>query len=440
MVTKNKKPFDKGIRIYNLFPRIVGPMHLWKKHAENAAKMGFNWIYVNPFHYPGFSGSLYAPKDYYRFNPLFLSSEKADGWEELKSFIDDTKKMGLKLMMDLVINHTAIDSDLTKIHPEWYKRDSNGKIVSPSAIDPADARNVTVWGDLGEIDNENSSDKNALWQYWKELLTKYIKTGFEGFRCDAAYQVPESLWIKLIGGAKKKNKTLLFLAETLGCSEEALVPIARSGFDYIYNSSKWWDFESDWCLNQYNMTRKFAPSISFPETHDTPRLAEEYNGNEQILKQRYLFSAIFSKGLFMPMGYEYGFRKRMNVLHSMPSDWENIHCDLRGFIKSVNKIKKTYKIFNEECFQELIQLNNTAILALEKVSQDNNQKCLILLNKDNNSSQSCTVEDFSGVICSPGVQKLSFDNGKEQIEYLSTNQPYEFNLKPSEIIIVLSSA
>ena len=36
--------------------------------------MGFNWIFLNPIHYPGFSGSLYAVKDYYALNPLFVTA------------------------------------------------------------------------------------------------------------------------------------------------------------------------------------------------------------------------------------------------------------------------------------------------------------------------------------------------------------------------------
>ena len=40
--------------------------------------MGFNAVYINPFHYPGFSGSLYAVKDYYRLNPLFRSAEPGE--------------------------------------------------------------------------------------------------------------------------------------------------------------------------------------------------------------------------------------------------------------------------------------------------------------------------------------------------------------------------
>ncbi|NIR42418.1 MAG: alpha-amylase, partial [Gemmatimonadetes bacterium] len=60
----------EGPRIYNLFPLLAGPVEEWAKHLGRVADMGFNWVYVNPFHYPGFSGSLYAVKDYYELHPL----------------------------------------------------------------------------------------------------------------------------------------------------------------------------------------------------------------------------------------------------------------------------------------------------------------------------------------------------------------------------------
>src|SRR5215213_361683 len=44
----------------------------WAEHAARAREMGFDWLYVNPWQYPGFSGSLYAIKDFRRINPLFL--------------------------------------------------------------------------------------------------------------------------------------------------------------------------------------------------------------------------------------------------------------------------------------------------------------------------------------------------------------------------------
>ena len=66
---------SEGLRIYNLFATLAGTTRKWAAHLPRIAAMGFNAVYVNPFHYPGFSGSLYAVKDYYRLNPRFRGSE-----------------------------------------------------------------------------------------------------------------------------------------------------------------------------------------------------------------------------------------------------------------------------------------------------------------------------------------------------------------------------
>ena len=55
----------------------------------------------------------------------------------------------------------------------------------------------------------------------------------------------------------------------------AEIGLAEAGFDYLYNSVKWWDFESPWLLEQYEAYRHIAPSIGFPESHDTKRLVTE---------------------------------------------------------------------------------------------------------------------------------------------------------------------
>ena len=58
----------KPLYIYNLFPKLYKNVSAWTKQIKTIADMGFNMIYINPFHYPGFSGSIYAPKEYYKFN------------------------------------------------------------------------------------------------------------------------------------------------------------------------------------------------------------------------------------------------------------------------------------------------------------------------------------------------------------------------------------
>jgi starch synthase (maltosyl-transferring) len=60
------------MRIYNLFPLLAGPVSDWKPHLERAARMGFDWVFVNPIQQPGRSGSLYSIADYFRINKALL--------------------------------------------------------------------------------------------------------------------------------------------------------------------------------------------------------------------------------------------------------------------------------------------------------------------------------------------------------------------------------
>ena len=104
----------------------------------------------------------------------------------------------------------------------------------------------------------------------------------------------------------------------LHASHEAL---EKAGMDFITTSSKWWDFTASWAVEQYNTYRQFAPSVSFPENHDTPRLSFETNGRKDIQVFRYLFSAFFSAGVMITSGYEFGFQKKTDVVTTQPDDW-----------------------------------------------------------------------------------------------------------------------
>lgn len=376
--------------IYNLFQRLVGPTTRWGEHAERAAELGFNWLYLNPWHYPGFSGSLYAPKDFRRLNPLFAppGSDEFD-LRPLAAALAEIRNKGLLPMMDLVVNHTSKDALLTAEHPNWYVRDGQGNLVSPSVTDPDDPARVTVWGDLAEIDNENSSEREQLWEYWAELVRDSLRLGFAGFRCDAAYKVPAPLWRYLITAAREIDEGATFFAETLGAPLEDVLALREAGFDYIFNSTKWWNFRDRWALDQHEKFRVIAPSISFPETHDTTRLADDTGGSESIQRQRYAFAAGATAGVMLPVGYEFGFRKQMNVVHSMPADWEVPSFDLRPFISRVNRLKLATPALQGEARLSTPWGLDGDVLLLERSLEDPGASPLvawILLNKRDDTS------------------------------------------------------
>jgi starch synthase (maltosyl-transferring) len=198
---------------------------------------------------------------------------------------------------------------------------------------------VTVWEDLAEVDNERAYARDALWAFWSSQVRRGLELGFHGFRCDAAYKVPAELWRYLIGEARSVRPDVQFFAETLGAPLDAVLALRDAGFDYIFNSSKWWNFSEWWALEQHARFCHVAPSVAFPESHDTGRVATESGGSEAVQRQRYAFAAAFSAGVMTTTGYEFGFRRQVSVLHTMPSDWERRRMDLRGFVKRVNALK-----------------------------------------------------------------------------------------------------
>jgi len=353
--------------IYNLFPRLVRIEH-WPLHAAHAASMKFNWFYINPINCPGLSGSLYATKHYGRLNPAFVPScIQDDTLDVVKPTIRQIAESGVHPMIDLVINHVAVDSPLVQENPQWFFREKDGSIRHPCAVDPDDSSKKTIWGDLAEIDNEHSPDRERLWAFWGRLVKQYLDLGFEGFRCDAAYQVPADLWRYLMDVAYQANPKTIFWAENLGCTVLQTRALRLAGFQFFCNSSKWWNFEDGWCLDQH---REFEDlqSVSFPETHDTDRLAAETGSAEAIQRLRYAFAAIFSAGVMMPIGYEFGFQKRLDVVTTQPSDWEEPSFDLCDFVTAVNSLKRTCSLLHGEGSFRRIPIYQADLLVLERTS------------------------------------------------------------------------
>lgn len=366
-----------SILSYNLFVPLLGNIKNWYSHIDRIKKIGFEWVYINPITFPGFSGSLYATKDYYKYNPAFFSSpEKIEAEKEIKYFTQYCKKNNIKLMIDLVINHSSKDCNLVEEHFDWYKL-KDGELVSPGAWDNG---KWIEWGDLASFNNEkiilnenNEEIENPIWNFWNELIKHNLELGFSGFRCDAAYKVPKELWQYLISEAKKENKEIIFFAESLGCSLDDTKDLIEAGFDYVASSAKWWDYESEWFIEQYDAARENCKQIAFPSNHDTERLITEYKGNIWKLKQTFLFTAIVCDMWMITLGDEYGFFKRCNVVGGNEKDFEKINFDLSEFIKDMGDyIKKNPILSNCGKIVSLDVLENIEKKKEEELKNQNN--------------------------------------------------------------------
>jgi starch synthase (maltosyl-transferring) len=378
---------DPAPRIYNLFPTLTGPIARWEDHLDHIKAMRFDWIYVNPIHYPGFSGSLYAVKDFFALHPALDDGSGRPADDQIRAFLDAAHARDLKVMLDLVVNHTAKDSPWVEDHPDWYVRDEDGAVQSPFAIDPANAENKTVWGDLAELDYAPRPAREALVAQFAAIVRHYTSLGFDGFRCDAAYKVPAEAWAELIAAARSINPSALFAAETLGCRLPEIEGLRPAGFDYLFNSSKWWDFREDWLLKQYTAFRSLAPSIAFPESHDTPRLCADLPADwpmERVMdayRRAWLFASVFSSGTMMPMGFEYGFARKPDVVSTRPEDWEEPAFDITAYIAATNDMKRRARVLNWEGPQRAIDCDPHVLMLVRSAEHDPDLS-VVLVNRD----------------------------------------------------------
>jgi starch synthase (maltosyl-transferring) len=363
---------EPGPRIYNMFPLLVGPVSAWIAELPHIARMNFDWVYLNPFHETGASQSLYAIKNPFRLDPRFRDPREEDDDEQLRRFIDAASSHRLKIMTDLVVNHTAKDADLARDRPDLYFHDGAGGLLSPFAIDPDDPTIRTVWEDLAELDFGNPAAFRELLAYWGEYIARLQGLGVKGFRCDAAYKVPPRVWSELISAAKARDPECCFVAETLGCSFDEAKATAGAGFDFLFNSFAWWDLRKPWALEQYEELRTIAPSIAFPENHDMPRVAaasgDDPDAVADALKARYALAAFFSSGVLMPIGYEWGYRRQLHVATTTPHDREMTGIDISDFIGAINARRAELAPLNCEGAQWALtsqDARNVALLRLD---------------------------------------------------------------------------
>ncbi len=424
----------KGIRVYNLYPKLIGSMYRWISHFDRIHAMHFNWIYVNPIHEPGLSGSDYAVKDYYLYHPLYvtgdynykgLNTQKKQGDTLLRKVCREAQRRGMNMMMDIVINHTSIDSPLIERHPEWYVRDEHGNIKHPGAMD---GDSWVTWGDLAQINNAHSSDRDNLWKYWLDMVLFYAGLGVRGFRCDAAYHVPSELWRFLIPRVKEKYPDVIFFGETLGCTPHQTIEVAEAGFDYIVNSFKWWNFREDWFLEQYRQSVGRVQSLAFPENHDTVRFAEEYHGNKTLAVMKYAVGAYICSSIAITVGFEYGFRRKIHVVDINPMWWEPVHYDISSEIAAINTIKASYDVLQEDNVFDEYQFHDGALFGFTKQRRDGQEKIMVIVNPDENYWHSAYVDNLHGVLGSNRVQDISHGHKMDQVP-----NNLEYNLQPGEV-------
>ena len=160
----------------------------------------------------GSLGSYYSIIDYCAINPEF--GTQAD----FEHFLAKAHKLGFKVILDWVANHTAPDSEWTK-NEGWHYRDSLGNLMVQYD-----------WTDISKLNYDNQDMREAMLKamhWWMDEI------GIDGFRCDVAGEVPTDFWNWAMADLRQTYPHMFTLAE----DEDKAQELTESAFDMYYGWS-----------------------------------------------------------------------------------------------------------------------------------------------------------------------------------------------------------
>ena len=176
-----------------------GTFAAFEKHLPRLKALGVDVLWLMPMYKigeverKGSLGSYYAISDYKAVNPEFGTME------DFEHLVKAAHGQGFKLILDWVANQTAPDHVWMTSQPaDFYERDSLG-----NAIWEYD------WTDTRSLNYEN----RKVWEAQDEAMRFWLEKGVDGFRCDAAGEVPAEFWKGILPKMNADYPDIYLLAE-----------------------------------------------------------------------------------------------------------------------------------------------------------------------------------------------------------------------------------
>jgi glycosidase len=356
-------PILGGQSIYQIFPRNFTPEGTLDSaipELHRIAGLGFEIIYLTPIHPIGHDarkgplGSPYAIEDYRIVDPA-IGGEKA-----LDRFLAAAHGLGLKVIMDIVFNHTSPDSTLSKAHPEWFIKGKDGK----------PGRKVDDWSDVVDL----NFSVQAMRSWLVDTLLLWLDRGVDGFRCDVASLVPLDFWLEArtrtdavkptIWLAESVHKEFVGRMRALGhyaaCDAEL-----HSAFDlsYDYDGREYLDgfLRGERPIGDY-LEFVELQSCMYPagalkarclENHDQERIARLVPQNDRLMNLTALWM-VLPGTFFAYMGQEWAIPHRPDLFSKDPLDRQTINEGYYAFFSAAHPVLKKLRAQATDCrFREL---------------------------------------------------------------------------------------
>lgn len=308
-MAKNTEKSLRKLFIYQIYVRNYqeeGTFNAVKKDLKRIKSLGVDIVYLLPIHpigeknRKGLLGSPYSIKDYYKVNP------ELGTLEDFKDLVEAVHNHDMKIMLDMVFNHTSYDSLLLDEHPEFFYQ-KNGEFTNK----------VGDWWDITDLDY--FKDK-ALWTYLNQVVLYWSKLGVDGFRFDVASLLPIDFLSQLIEKVKRQKPDTIFLSESVHggfcrylrnqdiycLSESEIYQVFDMAYDYDVHPYFEGYLKGENSFKRYLealiMQEEIYPDnyvkVRNLENHDFGRFAKIVDNNQEKIIQ-WLALNFFSKGATM---------------------------------------------------------------------------------------------------------------------------------------------
>ena len=361
----------RNMTLYSIFVRNHGgTFRAVEKDVPRIRALGADMIWLLPIHpigraqRKGTLGSPYAIADYRQVNPEYGTLE------DFRRLADAVHAQGMKLMIDVVYNHTSPDSWLAQNHPEWFYHRPDGSF----------GNRVGDWTDIIDLDYS----QRALWDYQIETLCMWAEI-VDGFRCDVAPLVPLAFWRQARAAVERVRPGCVWLAESV--EPEFIREIRARGmiahsdaelyqaFDICYDYDVYGDFlryargEEELAayaaalLGQESAYPADYVKLRFLENHDRPRMAFLFP--EERAQRNWLAFSFFQKGTALLYGgQEWGAAHRPGLFDADPVAMPG-EAPLSGLIRTLAAMKKD-PLFAQGVYGLWAQPNDLMLARWEK--------------------------------------------------------------------------
>lgn len=305
---------------------------------DSVKALGVNVLYLMPVYPVGVLnaaaglGSPYAVKDYKGVNSEF------GNLEDLRNLVNAAHDRNMAVILDWVAGHTAWDNDWIN-KKSWYQQDDVGNIISPEG---------TNWKDVAALDYHNAEMRLAMidaMKYW------VFNANIDGFRCDAADNIPFDFWKEANDALKGiTSHKLLMLAE--GTRNDHF----KAGFQMVYGFGFYYNLEDNIFGNRKSATllqelntSEYASALPgsqvlrYITNHDsylTDGNPLDLYGGKAGAMSAFLVTALMKGVPMIYNGQEVGCTRPIDFFYRTPIDWST-NPEVTAGYKQIIKLRNS---------------------------------------------------------------------------------------------------